>query len=228
MKSLPSTLYKGKKLVYTSDSSITFYSLDYNEAYRAKSIGAFTESLHKFVRASRVEDLIREKDVLLLDMFLGAGYNLAVLLYYILKIPQRKRLFIVSIEKDASLLEIIKKSYFLWPYEGFDLLRKLITQKKHENIYLELYIQDICDFIKNCNLTFDIIFFDPFSSKNNPGLWYYNMYRILYSLLNVRGKVVTYASSKKIIEDFEKAGFKAFSMPKIDGSFSESSIFVKA
>ena len=77
---LPAPLYYGKKFIYTADGSITFYSLEYSEGYRAKSLGAFTESLHKFIIPSGVKELIKKKNVAILDLCTGAGYNLAVLL----------------------------------------------------------------------------------------------------------------------------------------------------
>jgi chorismate dehydratase len=223
----PATLYGRKKLVYTADGSITFYNLDFKEGYRAKSIGAFTESLHKFVRPSEIEELIQRKPVTILDLFTGTGYNLAVLLEIILKIKKRKDAFIVSVDKDESIIDLITRSYFLWPNLGFNCLKALLKGVKIPGITFNYYITEGRSFIENCNFLFDIIFFDPFSKKNNSYLWTKEIYKKLFDILVNGGKLLTYASSKFILDDFKKVGFKQKKIMRLMGGFAHSTVFIK-
>ena len=225
---LPATLYYGKKLVYSADGSITFYNLEYNEGYRAKSVGAFTESLHKFIIPSRVKELIKKKSVALLDLCTGTGYNLAVLLSELLKIKGRHDIFIVTVDRDEELKKIIDNTLFLWPRAGFKTLRLLFNGYNIKGITLCSHIIDVKTFLNNCRFLFDIVFFDPFSKKNNPDLWNMNIYKKLYEVLLKNGRVLTYASSRYIIKDFEAVGFKHYNIPKLQCSFSDSSLFIKS
>jgi chorismate dehydratase len=227
MKKALSPLYYGKKLVYTADGSITFYNMAFCEALHAKSVGAFTESLHKFVYASNILNLVRTKDVALLDICFGAGYNLAVTIEEVVKIEPRFKLHITAIDKDELLLSIIKGSYFLWPLKGFNVLRKLIDNKCFDDLSLDLYVMDVLHFLNVSNNLYDVIYFDPFSSKNNDSLWQPDVYRKLYQILHTGGVVVTYASSKSIRAGFQEAGFIVATFKKLQDSFMESSIFIK-
>ena len=225
---LPAPLYYGKKIVYTSDGSITFYDLQFKEAYRAKSTGAFTESLHKFINPSNIEGLIEKKAISILDICTGCGYNLAVLLDVLSKVKSTYNLFIMTIDKDEHTKDIIENSLFLWPKEGFKRLKLLLHGHTIEGITFYQYITDAKIFLQHCTYMFDVIFFDPFSKKNNSDLWDINIYKRLFSLLQKNGRVLTYASSKSIIKDFESTGFKHIRIPKLPYSFSDSSLFVKA
>jgi chorismate dehydratase len=224
---LPVPLYYGKKIIFTADGSITFYSLEYNEGYRAKSVGAFTESLHKFINPSGVRELIKKKSVAILDLCTGAGYNLAVLLDILSRLQERYDLYIVTVDKDEKLKDIINNSLFLWPSVGFDKLRKLLKGENLKGITFNYYVIDVRTFLNSCYSLFDIIFFDPFSKKNNSELWNTEIYKKLYDLLRIEGKVLTYASSKAIINDFKTVGFRCKRVPKLLYGFSDSVVFIK-
>ena len=52
--------------------------MEYNESYKTKSVGAYTESLHKFVKGTNIIERAKEKEVRVLDICFGVGLNLAV------------------------------------------------------------------------------------------------------------------------------------------------------
>jgi chorismate dehydratase len=224
---LPVPLYYGKKIVYTADGSITFYDLQYKEAYRAKSAGAYTESLHKFINPSGIKELVKKKAVTILDLCTGCGNNLAVLLDVLARIKNKYDVFIITVDKDENINNIIINSFFLWPQEGFRRLKLLLSGHSIDGITLCQYITDAKIFLEHCTFMFDVIFFDPFSKKSNDDLWNINIYKKLFCLLQKNGRVLTYASAKHIIKDFESIGFKYIKIPKLQDSFSNSSLFIK-
>ena len=61
---MPACIYGNKKIINTRDGSYTFYSMEYNESYKTKSVGAYTESLHKFVNGTNIpqDDTVFEFD----------------------------------------------------------------------------------------------------------------------------------------------------------------------
>lgn len=219
---------KGKnKPLPTADGSISLYSMDYHEGYRAKSVGAYTESLHKFYNASGIGELLKKQDVRLLDICLGGGSNLAVTLDKIADIDTPHRLHIVTVEKQSSLFDTIRENGYLWPVRGYNRLRHLITHAETENIRLDIAIGDARNILDKLLWKFDVIYFDPFGKRKNPEMWTVDVFQKLHMLLADKGKVATYSSGKAIRKDFVTAGFSFKSIPKPDGAFQEGTVFIK-
>lgn len=220
-------LYYNKKLIFTADGSISLYNLDYGEAYHAVSMGAYTESLHKYVLASGILKKILNKDMKLLDICFGIGLNLAVTIEKIAHLKKANNLSIVSLEKDKSLIHFVNKSYFLWPVDGYKILRKLIETGVYQKIHLKLNLCDAVEYLMRSNDKFDIIYYDPFSRSKTPAFWDAVLINKLYNLIQDGGCLVTYAGSNKIIKTFYKAGFNSHNISKHTGSFLNSVIFYK-
>ena len=201
--------------------------MEYNESYKTKSVGAYTESLHKFVKGTNIIERAKEKEVRVLDICFGVGLNLAVTIDEALKYNITNRIHAVSVEKDSSLINIVKNTHILMPVNGYKLLRNLLNNNIYNNFSLELYIQDAVDFIYSLNHKFDIIYFDPFSKKHNSEMWSDNMFHKLYSLLERGGVLTTYASSKSIKESLANAGFSISSLVSLGSRYQPATKAVK-
>lgn len=201
--------------------------MEYNESYKTKSVGAYTESLHKFVKGTNIIERAKEKEVRVLDICFGVGLNLAVTIDEALKHNITNRIHAVSVEKDSSLINIVKNTHILMPVNGYKLLRNLLNNNIYNNFSLELYIQDAVDFIYSLNHKFDIIYFDPFSKKHNSEMWSDNMFHKLYSLLEKGGVLTTYASSKSIKESLANAGFSISSLVSLGSRYQPATKAVK-
>lgn len=215
------------KPLITADGSISLYSIEYSEGYRAKSVGAFTESLHKFYNASGIEQMLMRQDVRLLDICLGGGSNLAVTLDRLADIDTPFRLHIVTVEKQSSLFGTICENTFMWPYRGYERLRELIRNGQSGNVRLDIAIGDAKEIIAQMPLMFDVVYFDPFGKRKNPDMWTVDVFRDVYSLLNKGGRVATYSSAKSVRSDFCEAGFRYTATPKAEGAFQEGTVFYK-
>ena len=201
--------------------------MEYNESYKTKSVGAYTESLHKFVKGTNIIERAKEKEVRVLDICFGVGLNLAVTIDEALKHNITNRIHAVSVEKDSSLINIVKNTHILMPVNGYKLLRNLLNNNIYNNFSLELYIQDAVDFIYSLNHKFDIIYFDPFSKKHNEEMWSDKMINKLYSLLRENGVLTTYASSKFIKESFVNAGFQISCLTSLGSRYQPATKAVK-
>ncbi|WP_277657009.1 tRNA (5-methylaminomethyl-2-thiouridine)(34)-methyltransferase MnmD [Seleniivibrio woodruffii] len=217
---------KNKPLI-TADGSISLYSMDYNEGYRAKSVGAFTESLHKFYSASGIEELLQKQDVRLLDICLGGGSNLSVTLDRVLSMKHRHKLHIVTVERQSSLFDTIRQNKFMWPYRGYEMLRKLIDEGQAEDIRLDIAIGDARNILRDMRMEFDVVYFDPFGKRKNPEMWTVDVFRDVHRLCSDIGRAATYSSGREIREDFVRAGFRYTVTPKPDGAFQEGTVFYK-
>ena len=224
---MPACIYGNKKIINTRDGSYTFYSMEYNESYKTKSVGAYTESLHKFVNGTSIIDRAKEKDIRLLDICFGVGLNLAVTFDEALKSGITNKIHAVSVEKDATLINIVKNTHILMPANGYKVVRSLLDNKRADNFSMELYIQDAVDFIYSLNHKFDIIYFDPFSKKHNEEMWSDKMINKLYSLLRENGVLTTYASSKSIKESFVNAGFQISCLTSLGSRYQPATKAVK-
>ena len=235
-------IYGNKKIINTRDGSYTFYSMEYNESYKTKSVGAFTESMHKFVYGTDLINRAKEKDIRILDICFGVGMNISASFDMAIKNNISNKIHIVSVEKDYSLINLVKNLDFLFPSIGYKKVQHELTKiyssygniysnhkdfniQKHNsiienkdfyrNLSMELYIQDAVEFIYSLNSTFDVIYFDPFSKKHNIEMWSDNMFIKLYSLLNSGGVLTTYGASKSIKESLSNAGFQVSSLSSI-------------
>lgn len=201
--------------------------MEYNESYKTKSVGAYTESLHKFVNGTSIIKRAGEKDIRLLDICFGVGLNLAVTFDEALKNGITNRIHAVSVEKDATLINIVKNTNILMPANGYKVVRSLLDNQRADNFSMELYIQDAVDFIYSLNHKFDVIYFDPFSKKHNGEMWSDNMFCKLYSLLETGGVLTTYASGKSIKESLVNAGFFISSLVSLGTRYQPATKAVK-
>lgn len=201
--------------------------MEYNESYKTKSVGAYTESLHKFVNGTNIISRAKEKDIRLLDICFGVGLNLAVTFDEALRNGITNKIHAVSVEKDYSLINIVKNTHILMPIKGYKTVRSLLDNGKADNFSLELYIQDAVEFIYSLENKFDIIYFDPFSKKHNSEMWSDNMFCKLYSLLENGGVLTTYASGKSIKESLNNAGFSLSSLVSLGSRYQPATKAVK-
>ncbi len=204
---LPQPIFGDKKIINTADCSFTFYSMEYSESYKTKSSGAYTESYHKFVRASGIIEKLKKQDVRLLDICLGIGMNLATTLSEISKNDIANHLHVVSVERDPHLLQVIDKHEILLPYNGYKHLRKALNGEKVENFSMELYISDARRLVDCLSGKFDVIYFDPFSKQHNAEMWTSEVFDKMYELLADDGVLVTYASSREVRDTMVASGF---------------------
>lgn len=251
---IPAPIYGNKKIINTRDGSYTFYSMEYNESYKTKSVGAYTESMHKFVYGTDLINRAKEKDIRILDICFGVGMNISATFDTAIKNNITNKIHVVSVEKDYSLINLVKNLEFLFPNLGYKKVQHELTKiyssygnihsnhnnreiNKHNmlienkdfysNLSLELYIQDAVEFIYSLNTPFDIIYFDPFSKKHNSEMWSDNMFLKLYSILNKGGVLTTYGASKSIKESISGAGFAVESLPSIGHRFQPATKAIK-
>ena len=219
MLNLPAPIFADKKLTASADGSIIFYNMVYAETYRAKSVGAFTESYHKFVNASGILEKARYKDVRILDLCFGLGYNCALTFEYADRERKEHKIHIVSVEKDPHLPILVTGLLILWPVKGFEIVRRCLKNGSFGRFSMEVYQMDALTVINDIKGTFDAIYFDPFSISKNSEMWSVDVFRRLNELLSDDGALVTYACGKTARHNMLAAGFKIETTRKIKGGF---------
>ena len=200
------------KIVKSEDGSYTAYSKEYDEHYHSTKDGALKESLLKHVIPAYelTKDL---KEVNILDICFGLGFNTLTTIYYYKKNNIDKKINIYSPELDAKLIDSLKK--FTYPKE-FDRIKHIIdTLVDHgkyidENIKIELYIGDAREYIKNLDVNFDIIYQDAFSPSANPVLWTKEYFADIKKLIKKDGVLTTYSTALKTRLALYENGFNIY------------------
>ena len=239
------------EFVITQDGSPTLFDFHYKEHHHSM-IGAYTEARYKFIEESLpvIKNLVRnnKKEIRLLDLPFGLGYNFVALLKYLKEETGeiKEKTFKISCfacEKDK---EVIKKiSEFPLEHElknYFRLLEKLVhtnlsdNKIQGEDFRLSLFLGDLLDFLPRLSEShkenFDLIFYDPFSPRTAPELWSKeNVLKYFYELLDENGLFITYTASNKVRKGLLELGFEIYpSSPigrKMPGTLASKSKLLK-
>jgi len=78
---------------------------------------------------------------------------------------------------------------------------------KNNEISFEWSTDDARSYLQSVNSTFDVIFLDGFTPSKCPSLWSFEFLKLLYSLLDSDGVIVTYSNSPAVRNAFIQNGF---------------------
>lgn len=200
------------KEVITKDNSITFHSDEYDETYHSVS-GAVEEAFKKFAEPA-LAFVKGKKEVSILDVCFGLGYNSAAALDRILKQSLWSRISIVGIEKDEKILRKIPelKPLIMSYYVIKDTVEQGYAYDR-EGVKIRIIVGDAIKEIKKIKEKFDIIFHDPFSPKKCPELWTESFFKQLRKHIKEDGVLTTYSCAKSARDNMKKAGFKVSDGP---------------
>lgn len=213
--------------VQTEDGSITLRDRETGELYHNRA-GAYAEALANYVQPSAIENFAG-KDVALLDVCFGLGYNTFVLLESFLKLPNRPlSISIIAVEKDEEILSLIPR---VLEDERLSLLRAATsgvswTFGRHQflladgiAVTLELRNSDLRVSIPSLQQVsrFDLIFHDPFSPSKVPELWTVDLFRCYKNLLGRQGRILTYSSAYAVRGGLKEAGLEVWRTTAVGG-----------
>ncbi|MBW2999193.1 hypothetical protein KY339_00850 [Candidatus Woesearchaeota archaeon] len=214
------------KKIITKDKSITFYSKKYKETYHSVS-GAEEESIKKFVEPSNIKELAKKKkEIKILDVCFGIGYNSAAAIDEIKKANPKCKILIIGLENDKKILQKINKINA--SFNSYDIVKQAAEKLnfKDNNIEIKIILGDAREKIKTIKKKFDAVFLDPFSPKKCPELWTEEFFKKINKLMKKGSILTTYSCAKVVRKNLEKAGFKAIDGP-IVGRRAPSTIAIK-
>ncbi len=199
--------------IKTKDGSNTLFSKFYNQHYHNPDDGAIDESLSKHIipTFSFHQSNSNKKELNILDICFGIGYNTFSTIYYILKNNLDIKVNIYSPELDGDLVKSLDN--FEFPKE-FDSIKHIINSiaktsvYEDENIKIEVFIGDARKYIKSlANNFFHIVYQDAFSSEVNFELWTKEYFDDIYKLCKEDCIMSTYAVATPIRLSLYEAGF---------------------
>lgn len=198
-------------VVTTNDGTNTLYSSKYNQNFHDARTGALQESLSKHIIPA-FDFHTDKKELKILDICFGIGYNTFATIYYILEKKLDLKLQIFSPELDNELIDSLQD--FQYPKE-FDsikhIIQKLITTKSYEdeNLKIELFIGDAREYIKKQN-GLNIVYQDAFSSEVNKELWSVEYFKDIYNACDDDCIVTTYSVATPVRLSMFEAGFEIY------------------
>jgi tRNA U34 5-methylaminomethyl-2-thiouridine-forming methyltransferase MnmC len=188
--------------IISSDGSKTLYSEQFGEHYHSLKDGAYRESLQKHVHpAYEIVVSKNPKQVVILDVCFGLGYNTLTTLAYLRQKGYEGKIIIESPEKDEALLRVLPT--FLYPEPCHSWKRVIdsiaTTGFFQENcIEVQVYLGDAREHIQKSTRCYDVIYLDPFSPKKNPLLWTKEYFFDLVLHLNAGGLITTYSQASAV------------------------------
>lgn len=183
---------KNIQIIKTQDGSLGLYNKELDEIYHSK-FGAKTESFEKFVEPCL--DFIQNKNLKILDICYGIGYNTKTALKYFKNVD-----LIDCIEIDKDLIE--KSSEF----DFDDEINEIIKNNIRNPNFIYFYIDDVRKIIKKLDKKYDIIFHDGFAPHKQPELWSEELINQITLKMDYNSIYVTYNHSKPVLCALFKQG----------------------
>ncbi|WP_297828398.1 MnmC family methyltransferase [uncultured Methanobrevibacter sp.] len=206
--------------VLTDDGSYSINSKEINNKIETlhTSTGAISESFEKFIKPMKFD---YTKDIAILDICAGLGYNSSAAIDDFLKNTSNSNLKIDMVEISHATLAcgLLVPS----PIKAHDITKKAIEEELirqdyatlsleeceiPENINIDVYIEDARQTVQKLeDNTYDAIFLDPFSQNMAPELFSLDFFKEFRRVIKDDGIVATYTSAAPIRAAFIEAGF---------------------
>ena len=197
-------------MVTTKDGSNTLFSQRYNQHYHNPDDGAINEALTKHIIPTFTFHKDK-KELTILDICFGIGYNTFSTIYYCLQNNLDIKLNFYSPELDGNLVKSLEN--FPFPKE-FDSIKHIInsvaktSKYEDEKIKIEVFIGDARKYIKSLKPnSFDIVFQDAFSSDVNFELWTKEYFEDIYKIANNNFIMSSYSIATPIRLSMYEANF---------------------
>jgi tRNA U34 5-methylaminomethyl-2-thiouridine-forming methyltransferase MnmC len=189
-----------KELVLCEDGTHTLFSKEFDEPYHSTKDGALHESLEKHVKPA-LSFSKEKKELTILDICFGLGYNTFATLYHVRKNNLPVKLHILSPEFDEGLVRSLKD--FDYPPE-FDILKPVIEAVSNDLCYedaqfkIEVLVGDARESIPQIKEKIDVVYQDAFSPAHNPLLWTQEHFRNVRAVCGNDALLTTYSTAAAV------------------------------
>ena len=194
------SLREQKEVILCEDGTNTLYSKEFDEPYHSTKDGALHESLEKHVKPSfAIKN--EKKQLTILDICFGLGYNTFATLYYIIQQKLTTKVHIVSPEFDEGLVCSLDTFEYPPEFENIKHIIKAISQDLYyedEQFKIEILLGDARESIHQIKDKIDIVYQDAFSPAHNPLLWTTEYFRDIRAICKEDAILTTYSTAAAI------------------------------
>jgi tRNA U34 5-methylaminomethyl-2-thiouridine-forming methyltransferase MnmC len=196
-------------LIETDDGSYTFKSKQFHGKSETMHThhGAITEAWEKFVKPAKLDG---KKEVNILDICSGIGYNAASCIEYLdddviisidmVEISPETLALILLLNNPFNSYKLVKKAVEDELFREGLIKLKSIDDEIPDGICIRLFMEDARTLVKKIKgqKRYDAIFLDPFSPLKAPELYSIDFFEILKSLIKDDGLILTYTSAAPV------------------------------
>ena len=189
-----------RELVKTSDGSFTLFIPEVEETYHSTH-GAVQESMHVFIENGLKacdKEMIR-----VLEVGLGTGLNAMLTLQH-----ATQKIDYCALEPYPLSKEILNElvtsgsDQFEMKFHASNVGEWISIQENFSFVRMEIGLEEFQSEEK-----FDIIYYDAFGPRVEPGLWTLERMQQCFDLLNEGGVFVTYCAKGEVRRNLQAAGF---------------------
>ena len=189
-----------RELLQTADGSFTLFIPEVEETYHSTH-GAVQESMHVFIENGLKacdKEMIR-----VLEVGLGTGLNAMLTLQHATKKIDYCALEPYPLSKEI-LNELVtsESDQFEMKFHASNVGEWISIQENFSFVRMEIGLEEFQSEEK-----FDIIYYDAFGPRVEPGLWTLERMQQCFDLLNEGGVFVTYCAKGEVRRNLQAAGF---------------------
>ncbi len=218
----------------TEDGSYSLKSSHFQEAFHS-SIGAITEAKKKFLFPSQIERFEARKQIKVLDVCLGLGYNSACLIEALISTSIGLEWWGLEIDRRPLKLALNSQKFkSIWSSSVLEILESILKSNawERENSKGTMLWGDARQKIKLIpeDLTFDLILFDAFSPSHCPELWSEEFLNYIANKLMPGGRLMTYCRAAAVRKSLMRAGLQLSSLipePKSEKDWSAGTLAIR-
>jgi tRNA U34 5-methylaminomethyl-2-thiouridine-forming methyltransferase MnmC len=195
-----------RELKQTADGSFTLFIPEVEETYHSTH-GAVQESLHVFIESGLKAC---EKDAIrILEVGLGTGLNAALTLEY-----ATKKIHYCALEPYPLSKEILNElaasrfNQVEMKFHESNVGEWISLREDFSFVRMEVGLEEFHSAEK-----FDVIYYDAFGPRVEPGLWTLERMQQCFELLNESGIFVTYCAKGEVRRNLQAAGFVVERLP---------------
>jgi tRNA U34 5-methylaminomethyl-2-thiouridine-forming methyltransferase MnmC len=189
-----------RELVKTADGSFTLFIPEVEETYHSTH-GAVQESMHVFIENGLK---VCDKEVIrILEVGLGTGLNAMLTLQHATKKINYCGLEPYPLSKEIlEELSANKSDQFEMKFHVSNAGEWISIQENFSFVRMEVGLEEFSSEEK-----FDVIYYDAFGPRVEPGLWTLERMQQCFDLLNDGGIFVTYCAKGEVRRNLQAAGF---------------------
>ena len=189
-----------RELVKTADGSFTLFIPEVQETYHSTH-GAVQESMHVFIENGL--KACDKEEIRVLEVGLGMGLNAMLTLQH-----ATQKIDYCALEPYPLSKEILNElatsgsDKFEMKFHASNVGEWISIQENFSFVRMEVGLEEFQSEEK-----FDIIYYDAFGPRVEPGLWTLERMQQCFILLNEGGVFVTYCAKGEVRRNLQAAGF---------------------
>lgn len=189
-----------RELVKTADGSFTLFIPEVEETYHSTH-GAVQESMHVFIENGL--KACDKESIRVLEVGLGTGLNAVLTLQH-----ATKKINYCALEPYPLSKEILNElaasglDQFEMNFHVSNAGEWISIQENFSFVRMEVGLEEF-----QAEEKFDVIYYDAFGPRVEPGLWTLERMQQCFDLLNDGGVLVTYCAKGEVRRNLQAAGF---------------------